>query len=89
MPSGYMAVARSTGSHLVNFSAAGLLIGTVFGSIGVGYFIYGKRQTRAIHLVCGAVLAVYPWFVSSLAWLVGIGLALVAAPFVAAWWFGV
>lgn len=71
----------------MNFSPAGLLSGVVFGSIGVGYFMYGRRQTRPAHLVCGAVLTIYPWFVSNLVALVAVGFALVAAPFVAAWWF--
>lgn len=79
--------ARTTGVD-VNFSAAGLLAGTVFSAVGVGYFLFGKRQARAAHLVCGAVLVVFPWFVTSLAALIGIGLAFVLAPFAAARWFG-
>ncbi len=73
---------------LVNFSATNLLAGVVFSSIGVGYFMYGKRQARVAHLVCGAVLAVIPWFVTNLLALLGMGLAFTAAPFIAAWWFG-
>lgn len=71
----------------MNFSAAGLIAGVLFGSIGVGYFMYGRRQTRPVHLVCGAALTIFPWFVSNLIALIAIGLALLAAPFAAAWWF--
>lgn len=73
----------------MNFSGWGLLAGVVFGSIGVGYLMYGRRQTRIVHVVCGMLLMVFPWFVSNLAALLGIGLALVLAPFAAAWWFGI
>lgn len=72
----------------MHFGAIGLLVGTVFSAVGVGYFLYGKRQARAVHLVCGAVLLVYPWFVTNLAVLIGIGVVFVAAPFATAWWFG-
>lgn len=72
----------------MHFSVAGLFIGTMFSAVGVGYFVYGRRQTRIVHLVCGTVLAVYPWFVTSLVPLIGIGLAFALAPFAAAWWFG-
>lgn len=73
----------------MNFSGWGLLAGTVFGAIGVGYLMYGRRQTRIVHVVCGMLLMVFPWFVSNLGALLGIGLALVLAPFAAAWWFGI
>lgn len=72
----------------MNFSAAGMFAGVIFGSIGVGYFMYGRRQTRPVHLACGITLAVFPWFVTNLVALIGIGIALIAAPFLAAWWFG-
>jgi uncharacterized protein (DUF983 family) len=42
------------------------LLGSVFiGSIGLGLFIYGKKQRRAPHLLVGLALMVYPYFVSS------------------------
>jgi hypothetical protein len=59
-----------------------LLLGLVFGSIGVGYFIYGKRQANWIALATGIGLCAFPYFVSN-TWLVlGIGIVLVALPFV-------
>ena len=42
-----------------------LLSGIVLGSLGVGYFIYGKRQQAPIPLVCGLVLMIGPYFVSN------------------------
>jgi hypothetical protein len=59
-----------------------LLFGVVAGAIGVGYFMYGRRQTKFVPLIAGMLLCVYPYFVDSVVWLCVIGLALVAAPFV-------
>jgi hypothetical protein len=58
-----------------------LAMGVLTGAIGVGYFIYGKRQARFAPLVAGMLLCVYPYFVDSVPWLVGVGLLLIAAPF--------
>ena len=55
--------------------------GMLFGAIGVGYFIYGKKQSMIVPLVCGIALIVYPWFVSG-AWLtLIIGVVLMAVPY--------
>jgi hypothetical protein len=58
-----------------------LLAGVIAGAIGMGYFIYGKRQTKIVPMVAGALLCIYPYFIDSLLWLSLIGLLLVAAPF--------
>jgi hypothetical protein len=59
-----------------------LFFGVVAGAIGVGYFIYGKRQVKIVPMVAGALLCVYPYFVDSLLWLSLVGVVLVVAPFV-------
>ena len=61
---------------------ATLTIGILAGAIGVGYFMYGKRQTKVVPLIAGMALCVYPYFVDSVLWLCLIGAALLAAPFV-------
>ena len=58
-----------------------LIVGLIAGAIGVGYFIYGKRQAKFTPLLAGVLLCIYPYFTDSLLWLTVIGLALVAAPF--------
>jgi hypothetical protein len=58
-----------------------LIIGIFTGAIGVGYFMYGKRQARFVPLIAGMLLCVYPYFVDSVIWLVVVGVALLAAPF--------
>ena len=57
-------------------------IGILTGAVGVGYFVYGKRQTKFAPLLAGMALCVYPYFVDSVPWLVVIGALLMAAPFV-------
>ena len=41
---------------------AALFWGLLFSSIGLGYFIYGKRQHASVPLVCGIALMVFPYF---------------------------
>lgn len=60
---------------------ATLLWGMLFGAIGVGYFVYGKRQAMIVPLVCGIGLVVYPWFVSGTLWTVLVGVVLMAVPY--------
>ena len=58
-----------------------LLWGLLFSAIGMGFFIYGRKQRRAVPLVCGIVLMVYPYFVPSTIWLLVIGVVLCAVPY--------
>jgi hypothetical protein len=60
---------------------AWLLWGLLFGSIGLGYFIYGKKQKAVVPLVCGLALMLFPYFVSNIVLLVGIGALLAAIPY--------
>jgi hypothetical protein len=58
-----------------------LLWGLLFGSIGMGYFVYGKRQQHVSALLCGMALMVFPYFVTSWFLIVLIGVALMALPY--------
>jgi hypothetical protein len=60
---------------------ASLLWGLLFSSIGLGFFIYGKKQRAVVPLVCGIALMVFPYFVPNLMLLVGIGVLLIAIPY--------
>ncbi len=62
-------------------SEATILWGLLFGSIGFGFFLYGKRQRVIVPLLCGLALMVYPYFVSGTLWLLVIGIALMAVPY--------
>ncbi len=59
-----------------------LLWGMLFGSFGLGFFSYGKKQKHTVALLCGIALMVFPYFVTDTLWLVVIGLVLIVAPFV-------
>lgn len=52
----------------------------LFGSIGFGYFLYGKKQKAVIPLVCGITLMVFPYFISNSLALVVVGATLAALP---------
>lgn len=58
-----------------------LLWGLLFGSIGLGFFAYGRRQKRAVPVACGVALMIFPYFVSNTILLVILGLALMAIPY--------
>jgi len=58
-----------------------LMWGVIFGSIGLGFFVYGKKQKMAIPIFCGIGLMIRPYFISSIIFLALSGLLLVALPF--------
>lgn len=58
-----------------------LLWALLFGSIGLGFFIYGKKQKRVVPLVCGLALMIFPYFVGNTILLVTLGIALVVLPY--------
>ena len=62
-------------------SMSSLLWGLLFGSIGLGFFLYGKKQQAIVPLFCGLALMVFPYFVSNIFLLVAIGAALTALPY--------
>jgi hypothetical protein len=52
-------------SAMLNLSAANLIGGFVFGSIGFVAFIYGKRMNLWKPMFLGIGLMVYPYFISN------------------------
>jgi hypothetical protein len=62
-------------------SESELLWGVLFGSVGLGFFLYGKKQMMIVPLLCGLALMVYPYFMPNAVMLVLIGLVLVAIPY--------
>ena len=59
-----------------------LIFSILFGSIGMGYFVYGKKQQAAIPLITGIVLCIFPYFVSNVYIMVLVGLILTVLPWV-------
>ena len=58
-----------------------LLWGVLFSSIGLGYFIYGRRQGKTIPLLCGVALMIYPYFMPNAVALVAIGAIFTVVPY--------
>lgn len=59
----------------------GLLWAVVFGSVGLGFFVYGRRQRAVVPLVCGVALVILPYLVSNTLLLVALGVALMVVPY--------
>ncbi len=53
----------------------------LFGGIGIGYFIYGRKQKAIVPLCTGLALFVFPYFMSSVTMLLIVGIVLVAIPY--------
>ena len=62
-------------------SISQLLWGTLFGAVGLGFFVYGRRQRVVVPLLSGVALMLFPYFVSNAILLVAIGAALMAVPY--------
>jgi hypothetical protein len=60
-----------------------LFLIVLFSAIGLGYFVYGKRQREGLSLIAGLLLMIYPYFISGTLGIVAVGLALMAGPFIA------
>lgn len=58
-----------------------LIWGVVFGSIGLGFFIYGKKKNAIIPILSGIGLMVFPYFITNTYLLVLSCLVLVALPY--------
>ena len=63
-------------------NASILMWGILFGSIGVGFFVYGKKQQAVIPLISGILLIVCPYVISNVYLLVITGIVFTALPFV-------
>jgi hypothetical protein len=67
---------------MMNFDPMNLIISMLFSTIGTGFFIYGRKQSRFFTMMTGIALGVFPYFVTNLWLMVLVGVALTAVPFV-------
>ncbi len=58
-----------------------LFIGLIFGSLGMGYIAYGRKQSHLPAILAGVGLCAFPYFVNSVWMSIVIGLALTILPF--------
>lgn len=66
----------------MTFDPASLFFSLLISSVGVGLFLYGKKEARWPQLIVGLAMMVYPYFTATFSALVGVGLLLS----VALWW---
>jgi len=59
-----------------------ILWALLFGSIGIGYFIYGKRQDQPVIRYSGIALILFPYLATDIVAVVLVGIALLLLPFV-------
>lgn len=63
--------------------AAALFLGLVFGSIGMGYLVYGKKQKKGIVLASGLGLIGIPYLISNTWVLMAVCAVLIILPLMA------
>jgi hypothetical protein len=58
-----------------------LIWGFLFSTVGLGFFMYGKKQKSLVPLACGVALMIYPYFMPNAIVLVIVGIILMALPY--------
>jgi hypothetical protein len=58
-----------------------LMFGLLDGSLGTGYFIYGRKQQRAVPMLAGAGLLIVPYLLDNVWLLAALSAVLCFLPF--------
>ncbi len=61
-------------------NTADIVLGLVLSCIGLGYFMYGRRQARVAYRYCGIALMVFPYFVGDTWMMAAVGAGLLLLP---------
>jgi hypothetical protein len=62
--------------------AAWLFVSSLFSLVGAVALLYGWRQRLGVPTLIGLMLSIYPYFVSNVVAMIGIGLVLLGALFI-------
>ncbi len=62
-------------------STSTLLWGVIFGAIGMGFFVYGKKQKAVVPLAVGVALFIVPYVMPNVYLLAAAGVVLVILPY--------
>ena len=62
-------------------SESSLIWSMLFGAIGVGFFIYGRRQRMMVPFVSGLALMIVPYFVDNVGAMIALCVAFIALPY--------
>jgi hypothetical protein len=65
----------------MDFSVSSLVAGFIFGVFGIYIFNFGRKQQRASLIVTGLAMMVYPYFISNVYLVWGIGAVLLVAAY--------
>ena len=65
----------------MDLGGSSMLWGLMFGAVGSGYFMYGRKLQKPVPLGCGLALIVLPYFISGTLPLVIVGAVFCLAPF--------
>jgi hypothetical protein len=77
----YVFMRRAKIAGLGMSSTSTLIWGMLFGAIGLGFFMYGKKQRAGIPLLTGIALFIVPYFIPNVYVLVMVGILLIALPY--------
>ena len=58
-----------------------IIWGMIFGSIGFGFFLYGKKQRAVVPLFSGIALFIVPYFIPNVYLLILTGILICALPY--------
>lgn len=70
---------NNAASGILNFDSSFLFASLLWGSIGIGYWIYGKKQREMMPMIGGAAMIAISYLVSSWLLMSLLGLALMVA----------
>lgn len=62
-------------------NTSAIMWGVLFGSIGMGYVMYGRKQRRGVALLSGIILCAFPYFISNAYIMILIAIVLMALPY--------
>jgi hypothetical protein len=60
-------------------SSSSFFASMMVGTVGMGFFVYGKKQQRIPQLFAGLALMAYPYFVDDVVVMLAIGAGVIAA----------
>ena len=69
-------------SLLAGMSMSGIIVGLVFSGVGYFYLNRGRAEGNTSKIACGVGMMLYPYFVTNTFYMILVGLALAAAPYV-------
>ena len=58
-----------------------LMLSLLFGAVGMGLFMFGKKAGKIPHLVAGVALMTCPYFITNIIAMVSVCIILALAPF--------